>query len=103
MAYLFPLVVFLSARVKQIPGALASIAALILVALFLERFIAVVPFIWNQQSVPFGLLEIGITLGFMGLFMRSWLAFARVVPIAPARPMPQPVRVLSTENPSAIS
>jgi Ni/Fe-hydrogenase subunit HybB-like protein len=103
LAYLFPLVVFLSARVKQIPGALAAIAALIFAALFLERFIAVVPFLWNLPSIPFGLLEIGITIGFVGLFLRCWLAFVRVIPIIPARAMDQTVRTLGSENPSAVS
>ncbi len=103
LAYLFPLVVFLSARIKQIPGALAGIAGLILVALFLERFIAVVPFLWDLPAIPFGLLEIGITLGFVGLFMRCWLAFARVIPVIPARPVQEAVSVLSPENPATIS
>jgi hypothetical protein len=100
LAYLFPLVVFLSARVKQIPGALSVIAGLIFVALFLERFIAVVPFLWNLPSIPFGLLEAGITLGFIGLFLRCWLAFARVIPIVPACPVEQPASSSRTPNPS---
>ena len=101
-AYLFPLVVFLSARVKQIPAALSTIAALILVALFLERFIAVVPFLWNSPSIPFGVLEVGITLGFLGIFMRCWLAFARVIPIIPASLIDERVSVLHPESPTTI-
>jgi hypothetical protein len=86
LAYLFPLVVFLSARIKQIPAALSAIAGLILVGLFLERFVSVIPFIWNLPTVPFGILEVGITLGFAALFLGCWLEFARVAPIVPPRP-----------------
>ncbi len=85
LAYLFPLAVFLSRRVKQVPGALFVICALILVALFLERFIAVVPFIWEGPSIPFGIMELLVTVGFGALFVRSWIAFAERVPLVPAR------------------
>lgn len=88
-AYLFPLAVFLSKRVKQIPGALMAISLIILCALFVERFIAVVPFIWHEPSIPFGLVEVGVTAGFMASFVLCWLAFAKVVPIVPASVVPE--------------
>lgn len=84
LAYLFPLVVFLSRRVKQVPNALFVICSLILVALFLERFIAVVPFIWDGPAIPFGILELLVTVGFGALFVRTWIAFAERVPLIPA-------------------
>jgi hypothetical protein len=102
LAYLFPLLVFLSAQVKRIPGALSVIAGLILLSLFLERFIAVVPFLWGEPSIPFGLLELGITVGFLGLFMRCWLAFARVIPIIPAHAVEQPVGTPGSETPAPV-
>jgi hypothetical protein len=83
-AYLLPLAVFLSKRVKQVPIALLSISLLIFIALFLERFIAVVPFTWHAASIPFGPVELCVTLGYAGAFLLCWLAFARVVPIVPA-------------------
>ena len=103
LAYLLPLALFLSARIKQIPGALSLVAGLILAALFIERIVAVVPFLWNEPTIPFGLLEAGITVGFLGLFLRCWLTFASVIPIIPARLVAEPVRTLGTENPSTVS
>jgi len=85
-AYLFPLAVFLSRRVKEVPGALMVITSIILGALFLERFIAVVPFIWIEPTVPFGVIELAVTLGFAGAFVLSWLRFTAVVPMVPAAP-----------------
>jgi hypothetical protein len=83
-AYLLPLTVFLSKRVKQVPVALLAISFLIFIALFLERYIAVVPFIWHEATIPFGPVELCVTLGYAGAFLLCWLAFARVVPIVPA-------------------
>ncbi len=103
LAYLFPLVIFLSARVKQIPAALSAIAAIILVALFLERIVSVIPFIWTPPTVPFGFVEIGITMGFAGLFLGCWLAFARMVPIVPPRPAEEPVGAVNVGSPTAVS
>ncbi len=86
LAYLLPLAVFLSRRVKEVPAALLSICAVILVALFIERFIAVVPFVWPEPSIPFGITELGITAGFAGAFVLCWLSFFTVVPLVPFRP-----------------
>jgi Ni/Fe-hydrogenase subunit HybB-like protein len=83
-AYLLPLAVFLSRRVKEIPGALMGISFVILVSLYLERFITIVPFVWKEDSIPFSLLEILVTAGFAALFLLSWLAFVRILPVIPA-------------------
>ena len=80
-AYLFPLAVFLSKRVKEIPLSLLCISSVILVSLYLERFIAVVPFVWKVDTIPFGLLELLVTAGFAALFLLSWLTFVRVLPV----------------------
>jgi hypothetical protein len=72
-AYLLPLGVFLSKRVKQVPEALLVICLVIFAALFLERFVAVVPFVWNEPVIPFGVMEALVTAGFGALFMRVWI------------------------------
>ncbi len=80
-AYLFPLAVFLSKKIKQVPNALLSIAFVIFIALFLERFIAVVPFVWHEPTIPFGLIELCVTVGFAGAFTLSWLRFVKTVSV----------------------
>lgn len=84
LAYLFPLAVFLSRKVKEMPSALFGISFLIFIALFIERFIAVVPSVWSGSSIPFGILEFLVTVGFGGAFALSWIAFASAVPIVPS-------------------
>ncbi|MEW6512302.1 MAG: hypothetical protein AB1428_15235 [Bacteroidota bacterium] len=83
LAYLFPLAVFLSRRVKEIPAALLVMGVLILGALFIERFIAVVPFLWQGATIPFGLVELVVTAGFAALFVLSWIFFAERVTLVP--------------------
>ena len=83
-AYMFPLAVFLSKRVKQLPGPLMITSLIILIALFLERYLAVVPFLWHESSIPFGIIEFAVTCGFGAAFALCWLAFAKVVPLVPA-------------------
>jgi len=103
LAYLFPLVVFLSARIKQIPAALSAVAGLILVALFIERFVAVIPFLWAPPTIPFGFLESCITLGFAALFLQCWLLFARMVPIIPPLQPNETVEALHSDSPGSAS
>ena len=48
------------------------ISALSLLAIWLERFVLVLPATWHDPSVPFGLSELLITAGFFALFVLSY-------------------------------
>jgi Ni/Fe-hydrogenase subunit HybB-like protein len=48
------------------------ISSLSLIAIWLERFVLVLPATWHDQSVPFGLSELLITAGFFALFVLSY-------------------------------
>lgn len=85
LLYFFPIVVFLSRAVKEKMRALAVIASIILAANWLYQFIEIAPSLWKQESPPLGLIELGVTLGFLGAVGLCWLAYARVVPLVPVR------------------
>jgi Ni/Fe-hydrogenase subunit HybB-like protein len=85
-AYFIPLVFLFSKKVKQTPILLFVLGIVILVALWLNRFIEAVPSIWHAETIPFGIFEVGITLGFFGLVALSWLWLARIIPLLPAHP-----------------
>jgi uncharacterized membrane protein (UPF0136 family) len=85
LLYFFPIVVFLSRAVKEKMRALAAIASIILAANWLYQFIEIAPSLWKQDTPPLGLVELGITLGFLGAVGLCWLAYARVVPLVPVR------------------
>jgi len=86
LAYFVPLVFLFSKKIKQTPVALFILGVLILIALWLNRFIEAVPSIWPEMTIPFGIVEIGITLGFFAAVVSCWMWLARYVPLVPAKP-----------------
>ncbi len=86
LAYFVPLVFLFSKKIKQTPAALFMLGILILIALWLNRFIEAVPSIWPEMTIPFGLVEVGITLGFFAAVVSCWMWLARIVPLVPAKP-----------------
>jgi len=80
-AFFFPLAIFLSRRAKERPAVLVSVASIILSALFVERFIAVAPFLWHESNLPFGILELLVTLAFAAGFALAWFSFISMVPL----------------------
>lgn len=85
-AYFVPLVFLFSKKIKQTPMALLVLGIFILVALWLNRFVEAIPSIWHEMYIPFGVIEIGITLGFFAVVVSCWIWLARIVPLVPAKP-----------------
>lgn len=69
----------------MVPPYLATVAGLILVGFWLERFDLVMPAIWSGPGVPLGWIEILVTLGFLGLFGLSYSLYASTFPLIPLR------------------
>jgi hypothetical protein len=87
LLWVLPFWVLLGARPKKSPAVLGSICAGSMFGFWLERYILVTPSLIKPEEVlagaqvsPFGLIELGIALGFIGLFFLSFLAFSRVFP-----------------------
>ena len=83
LIFLLPFVVLIPKKPKVTPAILGSMAFSVLIGLWLARFIEIVPTVWPEEGVPLGLLEIGGSLFFLGLFLLSYLAFLRRVPLIP--------------------
>lgn len=80
--FLAPFFALLSVTAKRSPPFLATVAGLILLGLWLERYTLVYPSLHpGAESVPFGLVEVGVTLFFAGFFVLSVVAFAVRFPI----------------------
>jgi hypothetical protein len=84
LVFVVPFLGLLTRPPKMVPQVLAFFAALILVGHWLERFLLVVPSIWEGESLPLGAVEVGIALGFAGLFLASYAWYLRRVPILPS-------------------
>ena len=81
MVFLIPFVVLLSRAVKSHARGLTAIACVVIVGLWLERFLLVAPSLWHGAGVPLGTLEILITAGVLGLFVVCYTSFLRMFPV----------------------
>ena len=76
--FLIPFPVLLSQRVKQVPKALAGVGILIVLGMWLERYVLVVPSVWHDASLPLGVLELCMLAGFFGGYALAFLTFVQV-------------------------
>ena len=81
MVFLIPFVVLLSRAVKSHARGLTAIALVVIVGLWLERFLLVSPSLWHGAGVPLGIIEILITAGVLGLFVVCYTSFLRTFPV----------------------
>ena len=83
VCFVIPFSLLISRKVKRSPRALLTISAVVLVGMWAERYLLVVPSLWHEGTFPFGWVEILITGGFLGAFGLTFLAFVRSFPILP--------------------
>jgi hypothetical protein len=84
LIFVLPFFGLLTRPPKMVPEVLAFFAGLILIGNWLERFLISVPSIWEGDTLPLGLPEIGMALGFMGLFGATYLWFVSTFPMLPS-------------------
>ena len=94
-----PFTMLLSRGLKKIPVAYMTVASIIAIGLWLERFITCVPSVWMKDTLPMGPIEIGMGLGLLGGLLLTVFGFlTRVPPIPVADPFlgpdPEHVHVL---------
>ena len=101
LIFVFPFFGLLSATPKKKPQVLAIFAALVLLGLWLERYILVYPsFYRGEGAPPLGWQEIGTGLAFAGLFIGSAVRFATRYPVVQLwQPAAEEALMLSTEEP----
>jgi hypothetical protein len=81
MVFLIPFVGLLGKKPKLYTPVMASIAALSIIGMWLHRYLEIYPNAHPEATMlPFGLWEVGITAGFLGLFAWSYLAFMDAFP-----------------------
>lgn len=83
LCFVIPFFTLLSKRIKINRPAMIFLTIMILVGLWMERFILVVPSIWHGPGIPFGPLEVLVTAGFFGLVWLCITIFLSLVPIVP--------------------
>jgi len=68
LIWVIPFFVLMSQRSKKNPIVLGTVSALGLVGIWLERYVLVVPSL-SLHAVPFGLIQLLIAIGFLGIFL----------------------------------
>ena len=106
MCFLIPFTTLLSRGIKKKPTKLAIVYMIPSLGVWMERFIVALPSIWNESTLPYGAIEVGITLGFIGGFLLVVTKFITSVPIVPVtdphmQPHPEDVHVESLDKASA--
>jgi hypothetical protein len=81
--FALPFVVLLSRKIKTKPFPMLVLCMVILVGMWLERFLLVAPSLWRGMEIPLGPMEIAITAGFLGVMGGCVLTFLQRFPILP--------------------
>ena len=81
--FIVPFGTLLSRKVKMKQGPMLVLTALILVGMWLERFLLVAPSLWKRPGLPLGPAEFLISLGFLGLMALSLQWFLKRFPLLP--------------------
>ena len=82
-AFVIPFILLLSRRLKMKVVPMAGLAALILAAMWLERFLLVAPSLSHGRELPLGWIELAVTAGFFGIMGLCVLTFLTRVPLLP--------------------
>ena len=83
--FVVPFIGLLGVAPKKTRATLALFATVSLVALWLERYILVLPSVTRYEGPVFGLPELGPTLLFAGLYLIAYTLFARSFPMVSPR------------------
>ena len=88
-AFVFPFIVLISEDVKRVGKTVVPVTLIILLGVWLERYVTVMPQL-SPTAIPLvtaasgsGVMELGIFLGFMGIYVLSVLGFWSRYPMVP--------------------
>jgi hypothetical protein len=89
--FVIPFTVLLSRGIKKLPDSLIGVAIVIAIGVFLERFMLVMPTVWEKNTLPLGPVEIGVFVGFVSAFLTVVLSvLAKVPPVPVSDPFMNP-------------
>ena len=83
MVFAVPFFVLLSRRIKVRKIPMTILSVMVLVGMWLEKFILVVPSLWKQPGIPLGIMEVLVTAGYAGIVGLCVTSFMKRVPVMP--------------------
>jgi hypothetical protein len=79
--FVVPFLVLLLRKIKMKPALMAGISVWILIGIWLEKFLLVTPSMVKSKSLPLGIFEVLITIGWLGLFAFCVCSFLQRYPV----------------------
>lgn len=83
LCFVAPFAMLTSRGLKKMPSAYLVVAGILAVGIWLERFLVNMPGIWKEDTLPLGVLELGMTMGFLGMFTYIVISFLTSAPSLP--------------------
>ena len=80
LCFLAPFAMLTSRGLKKVPAAYLMVTGVLAVGIWLERFLVNMPSVWKEETLPLGMVEVGMTVGFLGMFTFIVLKFLTSVP-----------------------
>lgn len=85
MVFLIPFIGLLGVRPKTMPLTLGLFTTISVLGLWLEKYLLIVPSVNEGGGPAIGIPELGITIGFLGVFLLSYGWFAKTFPMLSPR------------------
>ncbi|HEY3412034.1 MAG TPA: hypothetical protein VGM51_03145 [Armatimonadota bacterium] len=82
-SFIVPFALLFLRGLKRTPNAIAAIGALALAGILIQRFLDIFPGMRTLGPSDFGLVEVAVTIGFMGAVALPYLWLMRRVPVYP--------------------
>jgi hypothetical protein len=80
--FVFPFITLLSRNLKKSPAAYVTVCLVIFVGIWLQDYLIIMPQ-FSPKKVPLSFMDLGIFLGFLGLFGYTTRSFLSIVPFVP--------------------
>lgn len=80
--FICPFILLLSRDLKKTPAAYATVCLLIFIGIWCEKYLIVMPKM-TPDGIPFSGFDVGIFLGFLGMYVLSIQTFLANLPYAP--------------------
>ncbi len=82
MCFIIPFILLLSEDLKKTPPALATVACIVLGGIWMERYVVIMPQLF-PGSLPFGVIEVALFIGFFAAYFLSVTSFMSKYPYIP--------------------
>lgn len=93
MCFVIPFILYLSEDVKRVRPVFATTGLIIFLGIWCEKYVLIMPQL-SPAHIPFSFNEVGLFLGFMGIWAISVMSFLKKYPFIP---LSHPLTRLSTD------